>query len=352
MAGDGDVTWGDNVIFAEFGKGPSGKRGRKRTTARSAPATSSTIEKLLATQDWAGAFTGQQRRGTSARVAVEPRTTFARWVWEFIIRGADSGRVHRGEKYRFDGNVLGLRIADGYIIGEVQGSQPEPFSVFIRFPRREQKQTDDVLRWLVNNPSAFTEFEHGELPYEQMEMLLCDGEEHIYSECTCPDPAPVCKHTVAVAAQLVADIDRDPLSLMQLRDYPQRELQRRLQELTQLRNRTAPKRLGLGGEVREDPNKTTQKSGDAGGNDGGDNEQKKVAELFAVEADYWGNDLERVSVPSLEVIDPLTVTDRSLLHEALQPTCVVSRETIRAVADLEDCWQHLQESLSLEQKER
>ena len=49
MAGDGDVTWGDNVIFAEFGKGPSGKRGRKRTTARSAPATSSTIEKLLAT---------------------------------------------------------------------------------------------------------------------------------------------------------------------------------------------------------------------------------------------------------------------------------------------------------------
>ena len=139
---------------------------------------------------------------------------------------------------------------------------------------------------------------------------------------------------------------------MQLRDYPQRELQRRLQELTQLRNRTAPKRLGLGGAVREDPTKTAQKSDDAGGNDGGDNEQKKVAELFAVEADYWGNDLERVSVPSLEVIDPLTVTDRSLLHEALQPTCVISRETIRAVADLEDCWQHLQESLSLGQKER
>ena len=162
----------------------------------------------------------------------------------------------------------------------------------------------------------------------------------------------MCKHIVAVGAQLVADIDRNPLSLMQLRDYPQRELQRRLQELTLLQKRTAPKRLGLGGAVRENPNQSKQQSDDDSGAHGGDNNQQKATELFAVETDYWGNDLERVSVPSLEIIDPLAVTDRSLLHEALRPTCVISRETIRAVADLEDCWQHLQESLSLGQKER
>ncbi|MDO5029430.1 MAG: hypothetical protein Q4E11_02465 [Corynebacterium sp.] len=342
MADNEDVTWGDNVIYAEFGKGPSGKRRGRRSKVRPKPPTSSTIEKLLATQDWAGAFTAQPRRGTTAKAAVEPRTTFARWIWEFIIRGADAGRVHRGEKYRFDGNVLGIRVAEGYVIGEVQGSQPEPFSVFIRFPRRDHKQVEEVLRWLVNNPSSFTEFERGELPFAQMEKLFCDGDEHVYSECTCPDPAPVCKHTVAVAAQLIAEIDQDPLSSMQLRGYTQRELQRRLQELTALRNRSAPKRLGLGGVVREENKDKPQPETES---------SNQEANLFAVEADYWGNDLERVEIPSLDIIEPLVVTDRTLLHDALQPACVVSRETIRAVADLEDCWYHLQQSLSLGQKE-
>lgn len=346
MANNEDVTWGDNVIYAEFGKGPSGKSRSRRSRTRTAPTASSTIEKLLATQDWAGAFTGQPRRGTTAKAAVEPRTTFARWIWEFVIRGADAGRVHRGEKYRFDGNVLGIRLGEGYVIGEVQGSQPEPFSVFIRFPRRDEKQIEDVLRWLVRNPSSFTGFERGELPFEQMEQLFCDGDEHVYSECTCPDPAPVCKHIVAVAAQLVAEIDQDPLSLMQLRGYTQRELQRRLQELTVAHHRSMPKRLGLGGVVRGDNKDNDKPKAQAERGDGDES-----ATLFAVEADYWGNDLERVEVPSLDIIDPLAVTDRTLLHDALQPACVVSRETIRAVADLEDCWYHLQQSLSLGQKE-
>lgn len=356
MTNDEDVVWGDNVIYAEFGKGPSGKRNaskpRGRTRGSSSPAVSSTIEKLLATQDWAGVFTSQ-RRGTSASATVDPRTTFSRWFWEFVIREADQGRIKRGEKYRANGNVLSTRLGNGYVLGEVQGTQPEPFSALIRLPQRGKDQIEEVLNWLVDNPSALSDFENGELPYEQMEKLICDGEEYLSCDCTCPDPAPVCKHVVAVAAELVSNIDRDPLSLLELRDYPQRELQRRLQQLTLLRSRSKPKRLGLGGVVRDgddgDDGDSAQQSG------AGDSEESSVenaAGLFAVEADYWGNDLQRVEVPTLEIIDPLKVTDRSLLHDALLPTCVISRETIRAVSDLEDCWSHLQQSLSLGQRER
>ena len=34
-------------------------------------------------------------------------------------------------------------------------------------------------------------------------------------------------------------------------------------------------------------------------------------------------------------------TDPTLLHAALRSTTVLSVETLRAVADLEDCWDHL-----------
>ncbi|WP_082313110.1 hypothetical protein [Corynebacterium lactis] len=345
-----DVTWGDNVIFAEFGKNragnKSGKRCRtRRTTGEATPSASSAIEKLLATQDWAGAFQdGARRRKT--RDAVEPRTTFARWTWEFILRGCDEGRIRRGEKYYREGQVLSTRIADGYVLGEVQGSQLDPFSVFIRFPRRDRTDVDRVLQWLVDNPAAIGDFERGELPFDQMEALLCDTEEHVYCECTCPDPAPVCKHVVAVASQLVSQIDDEPLSLLELRGYPTRELQRRLAELTAEKPRRAPKRLGLGGQVRPETKPELKVVDETSSH------AEPVARPRPVDTDFWGRDLPRVEVPELEEIDPLVLTDRSLLHEALQPTCVISRETIRAVSDLEDCWYHLKQALSLSQREK
>lgn len=345
---DKDVTWGDNVIYAEFGKPRKGSAASRKSRG-SDTGHSAAVTELKSLASWSDSGTNALDNRRHRR-AVQPRTAFAQWVWEFICRGADAGRISRGEKYYAQGHVLSTRIGDGFVVGEVKGSQLEPFSVFIRFPRRGSDAVEEVLQWLVDNPGKIDSFERGELPFSQMEKLICDSEEHLYCECSCPDPAAVCKHTIAVGARFVADIDARPLSLMELRGVQPNHVRRRLQELVESATAQRRKKLSLN-DIAQHAAKARRKIDSVTQHEGHDSHDGNAStELHAVAADFWGKDLPRVEVPELPDINPLKITDQSLLHDALLPTCVISRETLRAVSDLEDCWNHLKESDSISDK--
>lgn len=339
---DKDVTWGDNVIYAEFGKPRASKQSSNKSNAANRDHSAAVTE----LKNLAGFSDADAPKRLHRRSKVVPRTAFAQWIWEFICRGADSGRVSRGETYFEQGHVLSTSIGDGFIVGEVKGSQLEPFSVFIRFPRRTGEAVEEVLQWLVDNPGKIEAFERGELPFAQMEKLLCDADEHLYCECDCPDPAGVCKHTIAVGARLVADIDANPMSVLELRGVQPNHVRKRLKEMVKSAAAQRSKRLSLNEMAKHAERARRRIDAAARGAGSGDG----PATLHAVAADFWGNDLPRVEVPELPDINPLKVTDQSLLHDALLPTCVISRETLRAVSDLEDCWNHLKESDSIAHK--
>lgn len=309
---DGDVTWGDNVIYADFGA--RGARGKGWDAARG---TSSR-------KDAAG-----RRKAGSKSLA--PRTAVARRLYDSAVNWADDGRLERGEAYYRDGNVLGFRMVDGQVVGEVKGSQLEPFTVVIKLPYRDAGAADGVLRWLADTDGAADAFARGELPDEQMDELLVAADEAPTPRCSCPDPIPVCKHVIAVLTAAARAIDDDSMNALELRGVGLHEAKHRLAAMTA--DAAAKKAARQGGRdadgkpIRPVRRTTGPRTGDA------------VLEL--VEKDFWGNDLPSIEVPSPEPMVVLRDTDPTLLHAALRSTTVLSVETLRAVSDLEDCWDHL-----------
>lgn len=359
---DRDVTWGDNVIYANFSGAERGRSAKRvRSASRGSIAVSSAIEKLRQSANWADA--GVSRMGRGMRSVVTPRTTFSQWIWEFICKDVDDGRRLRGEQYFKKGAVVGMKLGDGFVVGEVQGSQLDPFSVYIRFPRRDIAAVDDVLQWLVDNPRHIEGFERGELPFEQMKQLVSDVDENLFFDCSCPDPHPACKHVVAIGAQLVQQLDDDPMSLLEIRGFQPRDVQRRMKELVERKTAESRRPAGILQRRLQRGNRPVGTPGtETSGSEAPGSETHSAeavtsqpgfaTNIRALPADFWGNDLPRVEVPELEPIDPLKLTDQSLLHEALLPTCILSRETLRAVSDLEDCWNHMKSSISLTQREQ
>lgn len=295
---DDHVTWGDNVIYADFGG-----RGKKR-----------------------GAGQGQARakgrgRGRGRGSDARPVTPIARRLYDAVADAADPARRTRGDKYFDDGHVLGHRMVDGQVIGEVKGSQLEPFSVVIRLPRRANADVNGLLQWLAETTGAAGDFDKGILPPDRLDEILLDGEESPVCRCTCPDPSAVCKHAVAVAAAAGREIDSSPMSVLELRGVSAMEAQHRLAALMARADDALTKR-GPGAKRSTRP--TTS-----------------APVLEVVERDFWGADLPAVEIPAPTEMNPLGDTDPTLLHAALRPTTVLSHETLRAVSDLEDCWDHL-----------
>lgn len=291
---DDHVTWGDNVIYADFGA-----RGARRGAAKRAA----------------------RGKGRGRDSGARPVTPVARRLYDAVADAADAARRTRGEKYFADGHVLGHRMVDGQIIGEVKGSQLEPFSVVIRLPRRDNADVNELLRWLAETTGAAGDFDKGILPADRLDEILLDEEERAECRCSCPDPSTVCKHAVAVAAAAGREIDSSPMAVLELRGVSALEARHRLAGLMARANESLSRR-GPGAKRSTGP--TTS-----------------APVLEVVERDFWGADLPSVEIPAPAGMNPLNDTDPTLLHAALRPTTVLSHETLRAVSDLEDCWEHL-----------
>lgn len=96
---------------------------------------------------------------------------------------ADPERFSRGKRYAKEGAVVGFRVEQGEVAGQVQGSERTPYEV--------------RLRWQP------TSFRPGVVPTRD-ELVL---------RCTCADLAPVCKHAVAVLVHFAEQVALTPALL-------------------------------------------------------------------------------------------------------------------------------------------
>lgn len=357
-AGD-SVTWGDNVIFADFrrstaasgsarswakpGGGGAGSGGRRAKAAEAVPTTPA-VAALLDSPPFQEAKDAGRPTVRLRNAAYLPKTTFGRWLWECITRSADTGRIRRGEEYFAHAKVAGMQISNGFVAVNVEGSQLDPFSATIYLPARERTVAHEVFSWLVQDPLAMKRFERGDLPFELMEKLFCAGDEEFRFDCTCPDLAPCCKHVIAGALDACTTIDASPWRALELRGWSEYTARRHMESIARSQGR-----LGVDNATSKAVGKAVDRagSGDSAATAATATDHDDSAAAAMTQEEYWGAALPRIPVPEVDPIDPLQVTNRSLLHEALAPTCVISYETLRAVSDLEDCWHHLKESTGL-----
>lgn len=213
---------------------------------------------------------------------------------------ADRGRVTRGREYAQAGHVVSLEIRNGAAHARVAGSQNEPFTVAVQLPYRTTDDLAQVAAELARTPNGMRGARRGELSSRVIDTLIAEDPNDIRVRCDCPDPAPLCKHGVAVLEKLAAKIDADPLALFTFRGL----------DLTALEETVMAQAKEVSREAELDP------------------------ELF-----WSGRDLPRLPEP--RVAPALDDSDLDLLHKAMRSISYTNVDQLRAVSDIEDLYDHL-----------
>jgi uncharacterized Zn finger protein len=168
----------------------------------------------------------QTDRGLKAR---SRRSGFAknwwakRWI-ENLEQLMDAGRLRRGRRYARQGQVLSLEEGAGGVVAQVQGSRRKPYLVRIDLEPLRDAAWERVIDVLAERALFAARLLSGEMP-EDIESafsaagasLFPERRGELRTECSCPDPARVCKHTAAVHYILGERFDEDPFLLFRLR---------------------------------------------------------------------------------------------------------------------------------------
>ncbi|HIW95148.1 MAG TPA: hypothetical protein H9867_01470 [Candidatus Corynebacterium gallistercoris] len=181
----GRARWGNNVVMADFG----GKNKRK-ADAPSPRATSTTVEP----ESWAGST-----------------------VMEAIVAATDSGRISRGRDYYRSQKVLSVQFEPNVVVGLVAGSQLEPFEVSIHLQPLMKKVKAFLTSEFMGDGSYIRSLSAGNNPGPEIGGELLRTGHLTRTRCTCPDPATVCKHAVALAYAVAERITAQPSLLLQWR---------------------------------------------------------------------------------------------------------------------------------------
>lgn len=234
---------------------------------------------------------------TRRRASMSPA---AEMLLDVATSRADRGRLTRGRQYAEAGHVVALEIRNGRAHAQVAGSQNEPFTVTVQLPYRSTDDLAAVSAELARTPNGMRAARRGEISTNLLHVLLADDVNDIRLVCDCPDPAPVCKHEVAVLEKLAAKIDADPLALFTFRGL----------DLTSLEQAVMAQARETSRESETDP------------------------ELF-----WTGRQLP--DLPSPRVSPALDDSDLDLLHKAMRAISYTNVDQLRAVSDIEDLYDHL-----------
>ncbi|MEZ2122251.1 MULTISPECIES: hypothetical protein [unclassified Corynebacterium] len=203
----GHSTGADNVIYANFG----------RTTR----------------------VTTETPRAKKKQKNVVPVSPVMRRLGEGVAALAEEGRRKRGVAYATNGNVLSVTVDRDRIVGTVAGSQNEPFTVTVSLGYRGAEDLQRAIRVLAGDPRGIDAVRRGNIPDEVLDVLLCAEADEFRFHCTCPDPAPVCKHSVAVARIASEKLEAGPHLLYALRGVDPVAVQRSMSGAVTERNESA-----------------------------------------------------------------------------------------------------------------
>lgn len=159
------------------------------------------------------------RGGIEARSA---RGSFATTWWgrslvDVVERDADPGRLTRGRSYARSGQVVSMRLADGDVIAEVQGSQPYPFACRFGVRKLADDEREQLVTLVRAAPGMLADIVSGSLPTRLGGLLLPPDSAELTFECTCPDFGFPCKHVAAVVYLTAERLDEHPLDMLTLR---------------------------------------------------------------------------------------------------------------------------------------
>ena len=168
--------------------------------------------------------TGEGEGGWVARDPNDPPWSVL-WSAHVASLVADPARLARGRGYQHDGRVRGLTVRRGQLTGEVSGEYRYQVQVTVSPVepatwRRLTRQTEPLP------PGTATSL-GGALPAGLKARLCTPGEgllparHQLVFRCDCPDPAPICKHAIAVMeefGQRQAATPRLLFTLRQVRD--------------------------------------------------------------------------------------------------------------------------------------
>ncbi len=139
------------------------------------------------------------------------------------IAGGSTGRLSRGRTYARQGRAEDLIIRPGAVTGFVQGSEPEPYEVYLdvrEFRDDEWEAVFDAIAAKAGHAAALLDGELDPGVVEDtaaIEVELLPRARDLRTACSCPDDVDPCKHAAA-ACYLVADaLDADPFVLLLLR---------------------------------------------------------------------------------------------------------------------------------------
>ncbi|AKK02856.1 SWIM zinc finger family protein [Corynebacterium epidermidicanis] len=267
-----------NVIYVNFGN-------EKRVTSVPSGASS-------------GASGAPARALRTVRGQSEPQA-FVRSIYQDFT---DPGRISRGLDYFRLGNVVGLSVSRDRVVASVAGSQNEPFSVAISFPRRGSEELEEVTAQLLSHAGALADAKRGRLSPGMVDMLLASDTSEVRVSCDCPDRSLCCKHGVAVLEAFAEKIEADPALLFNLRGLSFTQLELAMQA-------EAKRRVD---KAAEEHNPTR----------------------------FWDGS-ELPDLPTPKVAPAIDDSDLDALHQAMRTVTYSAIDELRAVADIEELYDFL-----------
>ncbi|HSS12143.1 MAG TPA: SWIM zinc finger family protein [Acidimicrobiales bacterium] len=155
----------------------------------------------------------------------------------------DPNRLPRGRTYARSGRVRSVHLEEGQIVGLVQGSRPNPYTVRVRIRTFTRDEWDRLLGAIAAKAGHAAALLDGELAPGIVEdaravgIELLPGAGELQPRCSCPDWADPCKHSAAVCYLVADELDDDPFSLLELRGRARDDV---LAALRGLRSGTTP----------------------------------------------------------------------------------------------------------------
>ena len=335
------LTVDDNVIYLNFG--------RNRNSADADGEETPTPHRGARQSQRAGSATSANRQSAKKRRASSHRSRRRHdrsahpWPASVIMRQLDNnteaGRKKRGRDYFRQNSIQRVDLEDWQIVGQVMGSQPEPFTIHAYVPHAPDA-VDRAIEYLADDDEAHDSFVQVQED-RRLESMLFPFDDARWS-CSCPDPDPWCKHIYAVGLYLQERFTSDPFSILRVANTTQEDIARRVDRVHD---------YGASGHKTSSWNPDSPSADAFGQNNAGAqrgwNAGVDASSAYGVDGQhtdprtFWGVPTNYPAPPDVQKASALEDHDQQALMKVLSWVSYGAVGQLSARSDLEDVYHHL-----------